>query len=118
MLSSESISCLLCRGVIALDEEIEGINVHVEDTRYKDHLKFEHKVFFFTHWIIQKTLEEEGFIEEEEEDSYENCEKNEKLDLVFGNLTKSVVVTKVSNDKIGESEDFLFIKNEKNSIST
>jgi len=54
----ETIRCLLCRGVVCFSAE--------DDSRYKDHLNLEHRVYYFISWIIQKTVEE-NFKDEYEE---------------------------------------------------
>jgi len=46
----ETIRCLLCRGIVTFSEK--------DDARYKDHLKVEHRVYFYMSWLIEKTLHE------------------------------------------------------------
>jgi len=46
----ETIRCLLCKGVVCYSSE--------DDSRYKDHLNVEHRVYYYVAWIIQKTVEE------------------------------------------------------------
>jgi len=45
----ETIKCLLCRGVVTFEKE-------KDEERYKDHLKVEHRVYFYMAWIIEKTI--------------------------------------------------------------
>jgi len=47
---TETIRCLLCRGVVCYSAD--------DDSRYKDHLNVEHRVFYYVSWIIDKTVEE------------------------------------------------------------
>jgi len=48
--SIETIRCLLCRGVVCYSPD--------DDSRYKDHLNVEHRVYYYLSWIIDKTVEE------------------------------------------------------------
>ena len=48
----EIVRCLLCRGVVTLTSQADIV------TRYKKHLKIEHRVFFGIDWILQKTVDE------------------------------------------------------------
>jgi len=46
----ETIRCLLCRGVVCFSPQ--------DDSRYKDHLHLEHRIYYYVSWIIEKTVEE------------------------------------------------------------
>ena len=46
---SQTIRCLLCRGVVTFSQE--------DESRYRDHLRIEHRVHYYVKWIIRKTIE-------------------------------------------------------------
>jgi len=66
---TDTITCLLCQGVVAFNEH--------DQSRYKSHLSLEHKAFYFVPWLIAKTIEEfekksVGSFEKEEKYNFQN----------------------------------------------
>lgn len=92
---TEIIHCLLCKGVVTYSPE--------EDSRYKEHLKIEHRVHFYVNWIIQKT------VEVREMELWKNNDKNGEngLPKIVGisNGSETAGVMEIYNDEDQTEDD-------------
>lgn len=87
----ETIHCLLCQAIFTYSAD--------DNELYKMHLKMEHRVYFYTSWIVNKTLEEEAALKDQ----------GEKIANEINDYQLSIA--NKSPNSLGEYDESVFFEN-------